>query len=877
MSKYYTVIAFLFLFQLIARPQSYITIISPNGGENWAAGSTQAISWNDNISENVKIDLYKNGLFSSNIISSTASDGTFNWDIPFTQQSSSDYTIKITSVSDTSVTDASNANFTIVGNHITVTSPNGGENWLESEDQLITWTDNLAGNVQIQLFKAGIFNSSITTSTPSSGSFVWNPPASIPSSSDYTIKISSVVDGAIFDFSDNPFTIINNNITVTSPNGGENWLIGSPYTITWTDDISGEVKIDLYKADTLYSKIAASVASNGSFNWNFAGATPGTDYRIKITSIDQPALFDLSNNDFTLFAGAITITSPNGGESWQAGETHTITWTDNIVENVRIDLYKSETFFSVIDPSTSTNGIYNWDVPLTQEGGSDYKIKISSMINSNVFDLSDSNFNIIQNYITILTPNGGEEWLVGSDYLITWTDNIREKVEIHLYKAGIFHSVIDGSDPSDGSIAWSIPLEQETASDFTIRISNVNNANIFDSSDSVFALIHNITVTSPNGGETWQVNTDQTITWADNLIGNVRIELYKGDILNAIIANSEPSRGVYIWNIDPILEAATDYKIKIVSVADASVFDYSDNDFSISGGEIIITEPSGLEEWQAGSTQLIHWTDNISENVKIELFKAEEFHSIIQSSTSSDGTFAWSIPFAQEGGSDYKVKISSINNPNAFDLSDSSFTIIENYITILTPNGGEIWVIGEYNLITWKDNIAGNIEILLLKNDTPISVIEGEGTSDGSKTWLTPSSVQPGFDYKIQISSIDYSDINDFSDADFTITDVTNARESFSVFPDTYELAQNYPNPFNPSTTIYYALPEAGEVELVIYDVLGNQVINYKDSQTAGYHQFKFDGSDLNSGVYFYRLQAGDPSANSKWNFVETKKMILIK
>jgi len=72
-------------------------------------------------------------------------------------------------------------------------------------------------------------------------------------------------------------------------------------------------------------------------------------------------------------------------------------------------------------------------------------------------------------------------------------------------------------------------------------------------------------------------------------------------------------------------------------------------------------------------------------------------------------------------------------------------------------------------------------------------------------------------------------------------------------------------------------LPEAGEVELVIYDVLGNQVINYKDSQTAGYHQFKFDGSDLNSGVYFYRLQAGDPSANSKWNFVETKKMILIK
>jgi len=80
---------------------------------------------------------------------------------------------------------------------------------------------------------------------------------------------------------------------------------------------------------------------------------------------------------------------------------------------------------------------------------------------------------------------------------------------------------------------------------------------------------------------------------------------------------------------------------------------------------------------------------------------------------------------------------------------------------------------------------------------------------------------------------------------------------------------QNYPNPFNPSTTIYYALPEAGSVELVIYDVLGNELMKYSENQEAGYHKFEFDGSDLTSGLYFYRLQAG--------SFLETKKMVLMK
>ena len=90
------------------------------------------------------------------------------------------------------------------------------------------------------------------------------------------------------------------------------------------------------------------------------------------------------------------------------------------------------------------------------------------------------------------------------------------------------------------------------------------------------------------------------------------------------------------------------------------------------------------------------------------------------------------------------------------------------------------------------------------------------------------------------------------------------------MLPDSYVLGGNYPNPFNPSTEIRFALPEASNVSLVVYDMTGRVVAELLDgSLETGIHSVTWNASTLPSGVYVYRFQAGA--------FSESKLMTLLK
>lgn len=193
---------------------STITVTSPNGGENWIQGSVHNITWTySNITGNVKIELFKNNVLNATIVSSTpVSNGTYSWNIPSGQALGTDYSIKITSLSNPSILDSSNANFQIsssTSSSITVTSPNGGENWVQNSAHGITWTySNLTGNVKIELFKGGILDTIISPSTAiAAGTYGWTVPSGQTVGIDYTVKITSLSNPSISDNSNANFQI----------------------------------------------------------------------------------------------------------------------------------------------------------------------------------------------------------------------------------------------------------------------------------------------------------------------------------------------------------------------------------------------------------------------------------------------------------------------------------------------------------------------------------------------------------------------------------------------------------------------------------------------------------------------------------------------
>ena len=164
----------------------------------------------------------------------------------------------------------------------------------------------------------------------------------------------------------------------------------------------------------------------------------------------------------------------------------------------------------------------------------------------------------------------------------------------------------------------------------------------------------------------------------------------------------------------------------------------------------------------------------------------------------------------------------------------------------------------DLDTITETQKLVGKFR---LQNTAPFS------SSNPSITW--------NFDGIVSTILTDETFQNITIPANHTYNLMLGLNSQNSILLDEYKLFQNYPNPFNPTTKIKYTIPSVGTslmkfVQLKVYDVLGNEVATLVDEyQEAGNYEVTFDASQLTSGIYLYRLSAG--------NFISTKKLILIK
>jgi hypothetical protein len=176
-------------------------------------------------------------------------------------------------------------------------------------------------------------------------------------------------------------------------------------------------------------------------------------------------------------------------------------------------------------------------------------------------------------------------------------------------------------------------------------------------------------------------------------------------------------------------------------------------------------------------------------------------------------------------------------------------------------------IVGNSIVLEWKTATETNnmgFEIERATNDKVwqvIGFVDGYGTTAESKSYTyTDTEVGELINYYYRLKQIDLDGSYSYS-AEIEIT---------AEMPTSFQLSQNFPNPFNPTTNIRFTLPEASNVQLKVFNALGEEVANLtSDLFEAGVHNIAFDASNLISGVYFYKLEAN--------NFVQVRKMMLLK
>ena len=245
---------------------------------------------------------------------------------------------------------------------------------------------------------------------------------------------------------------------------------------------------------------------------------------------------------------------------------------------------------------------------------------------------------------------------------------------------------------------------------------------------------------------------------------------------------------------------------------------------------------------------------------------------------STDGGENWDETWIDVGGDNacYAVAIDPFN-------SDIVYIGMEGRI-IKTTNGGDDWD----TILTPEDyhnfygiavsSVAPNRVYAagILNTPDPQDLILYI-SEDGGSSWVSINRGTPGNIGVVDLLLVADTNVDQIYFATrgsgvykYTNIITSNKGEMGILLPTSFMLVQNYPNPFNTTTTIEYSIPRSENVSIVIYNLLSEEVARLvKAEMPAGYHTATWNASNVSSGIYFYRLRAGD--------FVQTKKMVLLK
>ncbi|MGB3092781.1 MAG: Ig-like domain-containing protein, partial [Candidatus Zixiibacteriota bacterium] len=366
-----------------------------------------------------------------------------------------------------------------------------------------------------------------------------------------------------------------------------------------------------------------------AYRWTIPN-TPSTQCRVKVIAYDEADSTgeDTSDSDFTIedcLAPTVDLTAPVGGESWCAGSSHDITWSASDDDSVtRIALYYSTDGGSAwipIDEDESNDGLYPWIIPGTPSTQCRVKVTAYDEANNTGEDISDSNFTIQgcqSPTVSVLDPNGGEIWCIGSSYDILWSASDDVGVtNIALYYStdgGSGWIPIDETETDDGVYTWIIPNTPSSQCRVKVKAYDEVDSTGEDMSDGNFTIRDceppTVDVLDPNGGENLGIGSSHDVLWSasDNLGVTKIVSLYystDGGSSWIPIDENEFNDGVFAWIIPDTPSAQCRVKVTAYDEAGNAGEDISNGDFTIGEAD-----------------EVDDWTDNPNAPVNFALLQS---------------------------------------------------------------------------------------------------------------------------------------------------------------------------------------------------------------------------------------------------------------
>ncbi len=582
----------------------------------------------------------------------------------------------------------------------------------------------------------------------------------------------------------------------------------------WTDNSGDETKFYIYRDATLLDSVGTDVTC-----YDDPSAAPGVTHEYCVTAFNQCGESGPCCDDGVVQPEAVTVTDPNGGESWTVGSSHNITWTSDCLDNVKIE-YSTNNGSDWTEEVASTPagpGSYSWTIP--DEPSDQCLVRVSDADDGTPSDVSDQVFSILTgdfsmntfpDTLLIMRTTPGDSFTVELTSIAGFSSACTLTVSgLPTDAAGVFHPATVAPTGSAQLVITAAGTTPEGYFTLTVTATEIVGAKALDHSEDVV-----IRVVLPTWGFELEADPD-SLNVAVGMPANCDITMLPDVGFTApctLSVDGGLPAGATAEFSDTVIYP---YGISILTIATDGTTPPGRYDISVRG-------VANFKQQQ--------WVD-----VTVVVLVVKDF---------SFAALEDSIHVTQGQAAGFQLEFESL-----FGFSDPCTMMVSGLPAVdsfafdppkLTPPGPVL-----FNVYTALSTPPGRYVLTVTAQSQP-----------GGK----PVPVaEHSMDLILMVE--EYSDVDDWTD-DFSR-------------PAGFALFQNQPNPFNPETKISYFLPEASQVSLNIYNVLGQRVRTLiEDYQESGTHTLTWDGrtddgAQLSSGIYFYRMQAG--------SFQETKKMTLMK